>query len=231
MQDELCLADKNRNLESFTYGFMNTLLNKFFREEDGYIVVPQSKETEGEVDFLLKKDGKVVAIVESKAYRGNYSLTHLYAQAIQYAETNHHSKDVFIIVNKGRFISFGQYTRYFHSSNNLGSKNFFFDGYIGYEMDKDLKIYPIPQRNTFHPQHKMYKLGRSNEHNLAIYRCLQHIRSFNGKPNNARLYFGPDYKVDWEGHISKNKSSLPPRDTVKLERTFYVDSDGKTYIV
>lgn len=194
-------------------------------------MVPQSKELEGEVDFLIKKDGEVIAIIESKAYKGNYSFTHLYAQAIQYADTNHHNEDVFVIINKGRYISFGQYVRDFHTVNDFYKKGTFFDGYIGYEMDKNLKVYPIPQKNTFNPQHKLYEIGMSSEQNLGIYRCLQFIRSFNGRPSPSDLDFGSKYEVDGDGLINtKDKNIKLPSANTALQRRFIVDRSGHTTI-
>lgn len=44
----------------------------------GYIVSPQSKLTEGQVDFVIKKKGNVICVVESKALDAtNYPLTHI----------------------------------------------------------------------------------------------------------------------------------------------------------
>jgi len=73
LMDELDLMNRNPTIESYTYGFTNTLLSSIFKPEGGYIIVTQSKETEGEPDFIIKRYGRVIAIVESKALKGKYS--------------------------------------------------------------------------------------------------------------------------------------------------------------
>ena len=119
MKQEFELMQYKSKTESFTYGFMNMLLNSYFKAEDGYIVVPQSKQVTGEIYFLVKKKlGKIVVVIESKAADGHYSAGKTYIQGIEYANTNWTSESVFIIVNKGEFISIGLYVQDFHTINH-----------------------------------------------------------------------------------------------------------------
>nr|YP_009681533.1 hypothetical protein [Pseudocercospora fijiensis]QDO71954.1 hypothetical protein [Pseudocercospora fijiensis] len=191
---ELYLSNKNPKLEAYTYGFMNSLLTEYFALKKGYVVVPQSKETEGEVDFLVKRFGKTVGVVESKALKGKYSFTDLYTQAIRYANNNFNFKPIYAIVNKGPYISFGIYYQDFHSSNSI-IKYTFFDGYIGLEADKNLKVRPVPQKNSVELHHKLYKLS-SNVNNFDIEqnRCVSSILEYMERNENIDLS-----KLDWGG--------------------------------
>jgi hypothetical protein len=56
---EMLLSNTNSNKEAYTYGFMNCILHKYFPLDKGFIVVPQSSETQGQPDFLIKRYGKV----------------------------------------------------------------------------------------------------------------------------------------------------------------------------
>ena len=114
----------------------------------------------------------------------------------------------------------------------ISIKKALFDGYIGYEMDKNLIVCPIPQKNTFNPQHKLYEIGMSSEQNLGIYRCLQFIRSFNGRPSPSNLDFGSKYEVDGDGliHTNKGKNIKLPSANTALQRRFIVDRSGHTTI-
>ena len=108
MKNELTLMNKYTTDESYTYGFINMLLTHYFKAHDGYVVSPQSKQAAGQPDFIIKKDGDVVAVVESKALDAkSYPFTHLYAQPTEYANTNKSFTSVFVIVNKGDYLSFG----------------------------------------------------------------------------------------------------------------------------
>lgn len=129
MRHELQLMKNNPKVESYTYGFMNTLLVYHFKASDGYIVCPQSKRAAGEVDLIIKKDGNVVCVVGYKALdANNYPFTHLYAQATQYANTNTSSTSVFVIVKKGDYFSFGVYIEDFHSIKKFKMKSILFHG-------------------------------------------------------------------------------------------------------
>lgn len=166
IQRELDLMHNNPNKKFYTYGFVNALLSHFFTIDKDYIVVPQSGETVGEVDFLVKKGGTTCAVVESKALKSNYSLTHLYSQAIQYAEHNHHIEDCYVIAFKGNFLSFGIYYPDFHSSNLdfFRKKYACFDGYLGLETDNQLNVRPMPQKDSVELQHRVYRLGNRDDY-------------------------------------------------------------------
>lgn len=203
MQGELSLMNKHTTIESYTYGFMNMLLTDYFKASDGYVVSPQSKEADGEADFIVKKDGQVVVVVESKALDAkNYPFTHLYAQATEYANTNHSFTSVFVIANKGDYISFGQYVEDFHSSNKFKKKSILFDGYIGLQVHNDLSVKAVPQLNVFEPQHKLYKAGHSWEQNRSIYTCLEYIKSKKNHVSSDSIDLG-SHKIDEGGGISK----------------------------
>ena len=200
MQDELLLMDQHPTDESYTYGFMNMLLTEHFKVSNGYVVSPQSKQVDGAVDFIVKKHGEVIAVVESKALDAkNYPFTHLYAQATEYANTNHSLSTVFVIVNKGRYISFGQYVEDFHSANHFKKKCTLFDGYIGLQVHNDLSVKPVPQLNVFEPQHKLYKAGHSREQNKSIDTCIKYIKN-NTPVRSDSIDFG-NYKLDHAGHL------------------------------
>ena len=191
-------------MEAYTYGFMNTLLYDSFRPEKGFIVSPQSSETNGQVDFLVLKNGKAWAVVESKAEKGAYSLTNLYSQAINYAEFNFNSELYYIIVNKGTYISFGIYSADFHSSNKI-NKFIFFDGYIGLEADKNLYVKPVPQKKTMELQHRLYKISSSRD--VEQNRCVGSILGYmaKNKIDLSKLDWGPKHETDSEGFISKKQ--------------------------
>lgn len=186
---ELEVMDSHKNLEAYTYGPMNAMLNFYFPLHEGYIVVPQSKETAGEVDFLVKKWNVILCVVESKAEEGRYSLTKTYAQAIQYANNNHDIDDCYVIINKGTFISVGAYLQDHHSSRiyDNGSKKYdnksiFFDGYIGLEVGPN-GVKQVGQKDTFYPQHKLYKMGTDIVQKSAIHELMLHVKI--GHPNSA----------------------------------------------
>lgn len=97
-----------------------------------------------------------MCVIESKTLDAkNHPFTHLYAQATEYANTNKSFEHVFIIVNKGDYISFALYVQDFHSLNKFKRKGILFDGYIGLQVDKDLNVKPVPQLNVFEPQDKL----------------------------------------------------------------------------
>lgn len=219
MQEELKLMNIKKD-ESYTYGFMNMLLTYFFRAENGYIVSPQSKQTGGQVDFVVKRNNQVICVVESKGLAAkNYPLTHLYAQVTEYANTNHSLDHVFTIVNKGPFISFGIYIQDFHTINNFKRKCIFFDGYIGLQVDKNLSVKPVPQINVFAPNHKLYKAGDSFEQNKSIYTCLEYIEHHSNDIHAKFLDFGAKCIVDEEGGI----------DNIKKSARSCVNRNGKIY--
>ena len=220
MQGELRQMSINSKDESYTYGFMNMLLTSFFKAEEGYIVSPQSKQTGGQVDFVVKRKDQVICVIESKALDAtNYPLTHLYAQATEYANTNHSLDNVFTIVNKGPFISFGIYIQDFHFVNKFYRKSTLFDGYIGLQVNKNLDVKPIPQINVFEPQHKLYKAGDSYEQNKSIYTCLEYIKHHSKNIHAEFLDFGPKCTINEEGGIRN----------VKKSARFCVTEDGKIY--
>ena len=201
MKDELLLMNKHTTDESYTYGFMNMLLTHYFNASGGYVVCPQSKEAAGLSDFIIKKDGDVVAIVESKALNAkNYPFTHLYAQATEYANTNNSFTSVFVIVNKGDCLSFGVDVEDFHSMNKFKKKSILFDGFIGLQVHEDLSVKPVPQLNVFEPQHKLYEAGHSWKQDKSIYTSLEYIKSNKNDINPKFLDFGPQ-KVDDGGEI------------------------------
>ena len=77
--------------------------------------------------------------------------------------------NVFTIVNKGAFISFGIYIQDFHTINNFNKKRILFNGYIGLQVYKNLDVKPIQQTNVFELKHKLYKAGLSCEQDKSIY--------------------------------------------------------------
>jgi len=177
---ELDLMNHNPNKEAHTYGVMNTLLASYFPLREGFVVVPQSVETDGEVDFLIKHMGVIRCVVECKSEKGGYSLTQAYSQGIQYANNNRHVDDCYVIINKGPFISVGAFIQDYHSSHPDGSysnKAIMFDGYIGLEVGPT-GVKPVGQKNTIYPQHKLYKMGTSEE-NSDILSLLLHVKNNN----------------------------------------------------
>ena len=201
---EMYLSDKNRTQESLTYGFMNTLLVEYFNRDKGFIVVPQSTQTKGQVDYIVKRYGRVWAVVESKALSGNYSWTDLYTQATEYANRNDHYDYCYVITNKGTFISFGIFSSDFHSMNGFNKKFTFVDGYIGLEADTNFNVKPVPQRNTIQPQHMMYKLTYSNMHqNRSVCSILEYMAD--NKINLSTLNWGGKIGTDYDGGIIKKK--------------------------
>lgn len=201
---EMYLSDKNSNIEAFTYGFMNSLLNEYFTRDKGFIIVPQSSQTEGQVDYIVKRYGKVWAIVESKALHGKYSWTDLYTQATEYANRNHHYEYSYVITNKGTYISFGIFSSDFHSMNGFNKKLTFVDGYIGLEADTNFNIKPVPKRNTIQPQHRLYKLTYSNMHqNRSVCSILQYMADKG--IDLSTLNWGGKFGTDYDGGIIEKK--------------------------
>ena len=202
---EMYISDKNPKIESFTYGFMDCLLHEYFTRQNGFIIVPQSNQTNGQVDFIVKRYGRVWAVVESKSLAGKYSLTDLYTQVTDYADKNHHFEYCYVIANKGTFISFGIFSQDFHSMNGYTRKLTFFDGYIGLEADTNFNVKPVPQKNTVGPQHRMYSLTHKNMHqNRSVCSILQYMAD-NGI-DLSTLDWGSKFKTDFEGSISKRKT-------------------------
>lgn len=181
MHCEMRQMEENPKNEPKTYGFMNTLLSKFFCDPDLFIVAPQSNDTRGLVDFLVRKGGDTFVIIECKA-KDNYSLTDLYSQSIAYAIENKHQTNVYVIVHKGANISFGMYVEDFHSSNRFLKRNILFDGYIGLHAVGNT-VYPLPQENTIYPQHKVYTMNASSSENNKIYTILRHMSSPGTQPD------------------------------------------------
>ena len=70
------------------------------------------------------------------------------------------------------------------------------------------------------------------EQNLGIYRCLQFIRSFNGRPSPRDLDFGHKYEPNGDGliHINKGENTILPSANTALQRRFIVDRSGHTSI-
>jgi hypothetical protein len=203
-KDEMSLSNKNSNKEAYTYGFMNCLLNKYFPYDKGFIVVPQGTQTEGQPGFIIKRNGEVWAVVESKALRGEYSWTDLYTQAIEYANRNHHSDVCHVITNKGTFIFFGIFSQDFHSMNGCNKKLTFTDGYIGLEADTNFNVQPLPQRNTFQPQHRLYQLYNSDMHQKrSVCSILQHMAD--NDIHLSTLNWGGKFETAEDGGIIKKK--------------------------
>ena len=110
-------------------------------------ISPQSKETKGEADFIVKKDGRIRIIVEYKAKNmDGYSFSELYNQAISYAEFNHYDEIVYIIINKGLYISFCIYMPDWQSDNNFTRKTTFYDGYIVLYIGSHGGVYPVGKK-------------------------------------------------------------------------------------
>ena len=179
---ELEFMNSKNKIEAYTYGPMNAILTTYFPAIENFIVVPQSKETDGEVDFLVKKWDKtlqkniILCVVESKAENSKYSLTRTYSQAIQYANNNHDIDDCYVIINKGPYISVGAYLQDYHTSmGNYDQKGIFFDGYIGLELGEN-GIKQVGQKNTFYPQHKLYKMGTDLAQKSAIHYLMELIK-------------------------------------------------------
>ena len=127
--------------------------------------------------------------------------------------------NVFTIVNKGPFISFGIYIQDFHTINDFNRKSILFDGYIGLQVDKNLDVKPIQQINVFEPQDKLYKAGDSYEQNKSIYTCLEYIKHHSEDIHAKFLDFGHKCIVNEEGKIDKIKKSA----------RFCVTKDGEIY--
>ena len=192
MRQELNLINAHPKDESLTYGYMNRILTTYFADADGYLVVPQGRLTQGEPDFIVKRHGRVAGIVESKALEGQYSFTDTYMQATEYANRNHHEEQVWVVIMKGPYASFGIFIPDFHSKNGFNTKFTFFDGYVGLQVDKTYKVLPIPQRNTIELQHRLYKFNNNNdaEQNICMHTLLKHLSDR-----------GVDVKsLDWGNH-------------------------------
>ena len=198
MLQQYKIMQNNPTIESYTYGFMNTLLTNLFKVQDGYIVSPQSKQVDGEADFLVSYKGKVVVVVESNALNGKYTGTAAHIQAVEYANTNKRFASVFVVVNKGEYISIGLYVEDFHNINRLKKKSTFFDGFIGLEVNNNLNVKPMQQLNIFYPQLRFYKAWDNKEHNACIYTLFDFMKNQidKGGPNAQCLDFGPKFLVD-----------------------------------
>jgi len=222
MKAEIVNMNENSSIESYTYGYMNALLNKIFKLKDGYIVSPQSQETDGMVDFLIKKNNSVICVVESKAEKGKYSYTDLYGQATEYCNTNHSNDDCFIIVNKGPYMSFGVFIQDFHTVNKFDRKFLPFDGYIGLQVNANLEVKPVPQQNTFELQHKLYKADHSYEQNKSIYQSLNFIisNSAKGQVDLSSLDFGDRYLIDSNGYLNKVLTSKEASRKISSDELF-----------
>ena len=217
LKNEIKCMNENSKKEQYVYGFMNTLLTQLLPFKDGFIISPQGPLDKWTCsgspapDFVIKRHGTVVGIAESKALDSkNYTLRDLYEQAIHYAmrDLNETTIGHFIIINKGPYISVGYHYNNLHSINEWYKKGVYYDGYIGLQVDKDLSVKPVPQRNVFEPQHKLYKVGYSNEHDISIYKLFEFIKSYTkqGKIMGPELLdFGDEYIVLPDGRImSKN---------------------------
>jgi hypothetical protein len=168
------------------------------------MVVPQSSHTQGQPDFIVKKYGRVWAVVESKALDGNYSWTDLYTQATEYANRNDHFDFCYVITNKGTYISFGIFTQDFHSMNGYTKKLTFTDGYIGLEANTKFNVKPVPQRNTFQPQHRLYQLYNSDMHQKrSVCSILQYMAD--NEIDLSTLNWGGKFGTVYDGGIIKNR--------------------------
>jgi len=210
-----CVTEYEKTLkfptkEYVTYGWMNTWLTTVFKAEGkvGYIIVPQSRDTLGEPDFIILLNGKVIGIVEAKA-KDNYSWTELYAQDISYADKNNDTENVFIIANKGLYISFGVYIPDWHTINSFSRKGTFFDGYLGLQVHPDGTVKPVPQHNVFAPQHRLYKAHEDIEQDSSITTLFNYLVNLKDNVDPSNLDFGPDYTCDSDGKLSKKKKEGP----------------------
>lgn len=70
-----------------------------------------------------------------------------------------------------------------------------------------MEVKPVPQKNTFELQHKLYKAGHSYEQNQSIYQCLNFIISQTTKGEIwHKLDFGHKYSIDANGFLNKVKT-------------------------
>lgn len=135
---------------------------------------------------------------------GNYSLTDLYNQAIEYANTNVHSTQVYIIINKGPYISFGLYSHDFHITNNnkFSNKYNLFDGCIGLETDENFNVKVVPQFDTINLQHKLYKLSHDAENKNQLVASSAILKyTYLNNPDVSKLNWGDGKYTDSHGGI------------------------------
>ncbi len=78
-------------------------------------------------------------------------------------------------------------------------------------MNANLEVKPVPQQNTFEPQHKLYKADHTYEQNQCIYQSLNFIisHSAKGQVDIRSLDFGHRYTIDSSGSLNK---VLTPRE-------------------
>ena len=228
-----CVTEYEKTLkfptkEYITYGWMNVWLTAVFKAEDGYIVVPQSKDTLGEPDFIILLNGEVIGIAESKA-KDNYSWTELYAQDINYADKNINTENVFIIANKGLYISFGVYIQDWHTINSFSRKGTFFDGYLGLQVHPDGTVKPVPQHNVFPLQHRLYKAHEDIEQDNSITTLLNYLVNLKNNVDPSNLDFGPDYTCDSDGKLWKKKKEGPviPKPSTAVDSAIMPKGKGR----
>ena len=104
-------------------------------------------------------------------------------------------------------MTFGLYEEDFHYNNGFRLKHIAFDGYIGLQVDKNLEVKPVLQKNSFEPQHRIYKAGSSGEQNICIEIILSYIDNQikNGDITSQSLDFGSDFKVNPDGFVLYKK--------------------------
>jgi hypothetical protein len=155
--------------------------------------------------LYLKRLGVVWAVVESKVLKGEYSWTDLYTQATEYANRNENSEVCYVITNKGTYISFGIFSEDFHSRNDYNKKLTFTDGYIGLEADTEFNVKPVPQRNTFQPQHRLYQLYNSDMHQKrSVCSILQYMAD--NEIHLSNLNWGGKFETYEDGGIRRKKN-------------------------
>lgn len=207
--DDIRTSVANPDKETYTSGWMNTILTDIFNYKEKYIVHPQDSTIRdaGLPDFVVKKGGDIVVIVESKA-RDNYSLTELYAQVIAYADRIGSDLDCFIICNKGTFLSFGYYSTDWHHDNKFYRKGVFFDGFLAIQVHSDGSIKPVPQTNDFSPDHRLYKLDHGPAQDSSITAILKYMRDQKGQIDLTDLDFGSRIRSEPDGVLVENRPKL-----------------------
>lgn len=157
--------------------------------------------------------------MESKALEGKYSYTNLYNQAVDYAKTCN-MEDVFVITNKGLYLSFGIYIQDFHSKNGFHNKGPIFDGYIGLECTSNLNVKTLAQLDVFSPQHRLYKLNHDYENSYCIMIILDYLKSHIIEHNGierTKFSFGRRIAISYEGFL------------IDKERVISTDERGDDY--
>lgn len=92
-----------------------------------------------------------------------------------------------------------------HVSFICNYRDLFFNGYIGLEADRNFKVKPLPQKDTFQPQHRLYKLTYSDVHqNRSTCSILQYMVDNN--INLSTLDWGGRKKTDFDGSLLTRNS-------------------------